>query len=275
MEDELVEFANVSREESNPLDSLSDEQLAEAVKRKVAEQVTETEPSSSTSEEADEPAEPTKPERVPDVPVVQPIPPSSASTLDLMKKKGFKSTDQMAESYMNLEREFHQSRQPANVKKTEPGNEEETQVYDLEKVRESFLRDLQEDPFGTLARVNEVFNAPLIKRQRKADLELEVTRLSAEHPEFATEEMQDAVTDVFKNHPEWTGNPERYVKDAFFIARGMGKGTKSSVQSTNNDKRKAMVETTSRIEPAEGADPNVMQINSLKKLIQQTINRGG
>ncbi len=143
---------------------------------------------------------------------------------ELMTKKNFKSPNDVAKSYISLEKEFHQRNQanPQGTQIMEPpapqGNEG--------NINDKFLQDLMVKPIETMAGMYQIMkeNDPEwtgLKETRKlASFESEIMTLSRdeETKDVLTAEMSTAIGDILKSRPYLWESPTP-VADAYFIAK--------------------------------------------------------
>ncbi len=143
---------------------------------------------------------------------------------ELMTKKNFKSPNDVAKSYISLEKKFHQRNQtnPQGTQIVEPpalqGNEG--------TINDKFLQDLMAKPIETMAGMYQIMkeNDPEwtgLKETRKlASFESEIMTLSRdeETKDVLTAEMSTAIGDILKSRPYLWESPTP-VADAYFIAK--------------------------------------------------------
>jgi hypothetical protein len=173
---------------------------------------------------------------------IEPVPEKPEDKKDafaeLQSKTGVKTVDDMVKNYNEAVKKIHQQGQElANLKKVpqqqNPWNNElpENPPSDPEEakrvVNEWFQNNVEKDPVGTIAKINDLLMRPIKEQNRDIVFRNEIMRLSS-HPstaDFNTPEIQDEMQKVISE------KPHRYLdgfgkidpsalEDAYFVAKG-------------------------------------------------------
>lgn len=286
--------------EGNPADNLSDEELIKQIQQAQSELINQqnqptvepttspvTKPVAQSGEQVVEKKEEQPQEQVP-VQVVQQLEPSVQPTFEELKaKKHIQTPEELAKIYAALERDYSRKSQELAKRQetTQPIPTEQPLAY--EEYSQRFKEDYENDPLGTMAKLVQVLNQPLLEKQKESDLEREVLRLSGSPntADFNLPEMQEEMQKVVNERPFMKGNLSVHLQDAYWIAKGrlssktrqeaVEQGKKIAEEDIKN-KKTAVVETSARATPPEPFNPETASLDDLKKVIlyhQQQLKR--
>jgi len=155
----------------------------------------------------------------------------------VQQKAGFKTPDDLANSYDHLVKKMHaQAQEISALKKPQqtyqPGSDlPPTPPSDPDEAKrianEWFQNNVEKDPVGTIAKLNDALMRPIREQNRDIVFKNEIMRLSS-HPstaDFNTPEVQEEMQKVIAE------KPHRYLdafgkvdpgclEDAYFVAKG-------------------------------------------------------
>jgi hypothetical protein len=253
----VVEDGSLEKPAVNPGEAMSDEQLDKAIADKMQE--LHQPPIEDKVEEVKE-----EPKQAPQEPVVedkpaeqekkeQPQPPEQKLEPEVEKKDddkvtfekvqqkaGFKTPDDLANSYEHLVKKMHSQAQEISALKKVPQVPQQpyqgsdlppTPPADPEEARrianEWFQNNVEKDPVGTIAKLNDALMRPIREQNRDIVFKNEIMRLSS-HPktaDFNTPEIQDEMQKVISEKPyrflDGFGKVDpSTLEDAYYIAKG-------------------------------------------------------
>jgi hypothetical protein len=190
-----------------------------------------------------------------------------AAFADLATKKGFKSPDDLAKSYVELEKAFSKkSAENSNLQKaqTPPVQQETTPNKNEPAVPDNseILRAINEDAIGTIAAIAKAASEPEIQEIRnlrnETKLKNTVSALctNPETADFQMPEIQAEIQNIIQSKPEMKKNLSDNLVDIYFLAKGRLSGKLGNAafengkrigQQQNDYKNNAIVENAGNV----------------------------
>jgi hypothetical protein len=237
----------------NPGEAMSDEQLDQAIadtmsklsQPPVEDKVEEVKEAPQEPVVEDKPIEQekTEPKQEPE-PKIEPVAEKTEDKKDdkvtfekVQQKAGFKTPDDLANSYDHLVKKMHaQAQEISALKKPQqtyqpgadlPANPPSDPEEARRVANEWFQNNVEKDPVGTIAKLNDALMRPIREQNRDIVFKNEIMRLSS-HPstaDFNTPEVQEEMQKVIAE------KPHRYLdafgkvdpsclEDAYYVAKG-------------------------------------------------------
>ena len=260
IEGELISLSDDNKTPDNPADNLTDEQLEQQIKEEQGKLV-----SDQTEQEIQPPkeAQVEKPKEVPSTTVQEGKTDKEQEKEqkgvfeELKEKKGLQSVDELAKSYVELEKGFtRKSQELADLKKKEQFHTPAvTDSYYGETPEESANRLFREkwdrNPIGTLIDVQNIILKPVRDTTRQIELRNEIVRLSSspQTADFNLPEVQQEIKKIVEENPDkYSENLIDNLEDLYWISKGR-LGTRS--QGTSQER------VTPRTPPVEGTSKPV------------------
>jgi len=220
--------------------------------------------------------------------VPAPAPAPTATAQELMDKKGWKSFDDIAKGYVNLEREATRKWQEESRARRQVAPQPMVAPQD---VNTAVIDSINSNPVDTIGALAEQRLAPRIaeieERQREILRHNAVASL-ASNPrtaDFNSPIMQDRMLQIFRENPDWALNIDRHLINVYKIAKSdlseqaqlnAFQAGKENGQQLAQMKQSAMVEGAGR--PGQipvSRDPRTMPLGDLENTIKAMLDRQG
>lgn len=293
---------------NNSLDSLSNEQLVSEINKLQgntetvnSQPITIVPPATQGQEQVvttpvSKPAEPGQVDTQQKVPTPEVTEPGKdkATFEQLASKKGMKSPDDLANSYVNLERQYSKTAQElAKMKQTGVVQQPVTNAEPVAPVQpqpvqydnQQVIEALNSDAVGVIAQIVKEVIKPFEQERYQNKLKSKIVNLCSnpETADFGTEEIHNQIVDIIKTRPQYGENLADNIEDLYYMAKGrIGKNQITSAVELGKElanqqiqgKHQAIVEGASKPTGSEPFNIETADLESLRKLVESQLAKG-
>lgn len=248
------------------------------------------EPQVVEAPKVEEPKEPKVAEPPQGGQVEQPTEQTETPFDEVQRKMGFKSKEDLAKSYMELNKAYHrkrreeiQSEKTAQPVQEQPQITQPYQVSNYEEFNQKIMDDLQRDPVNTVRALVKITTDAELAEDREArriqNLHSTIDRLSSS-PDTASyndPEIQAEMQKIYKERPDLVPDMVQNMEDVYDQAEGrIARRRRQVVNQTAPKSKPAVVEGAAKPAPIQrgAVDPNSMTDDELLNAINAAWNAG-